>query len=144
MSLPARILAALCLLAVAFASGWGAAIRHRNGQDARQALEASESAREAERLAQRNLTRIEDAKTAELRVVGDRLADALERVRDRPARLPEPARAACKGTTGAELADRDGGFLARFAADAARLQAAYDACAAREQANYEAMTKRFN
>ena len=140
MSLPARILAALCLLAVAFASGWGAAIRHRNAQDARAALEASESAREAERLAQRNLTRIEDAKTAELRAVGDRLADALERVRDRPARLPEPARAACAGSTGRELSNQDAAAFERYGADAERLRIALQACEAREWANYEALS----
>ena len=32
------------------------------------------------------------------------------------------------GATGAELAKPDAGFLARYAADAARLQAAYDEC----------------
>lgn len=53
---------------------------------------------------------------------------ALERLRNRPERLPEAARGSCAGATGAELAGRDAAFLAGYAADAARLQVAFDAC----------------
>lgn len=58
------------------------------------------------------------------------LADALERLRDRAERLPEPARAACHGGTGAELSRSDAGFLEREAARADELRAALGACKA--------------
>ena len=58
------------------------------------------------------------------------LADALERLRERPERLPEPARAACHGGTGAELSGEDAGFLEREAARADELRSALNACKA--------------
>jgi hypothetical protein len=58
------------------------------------------------------------------------LADALERLRERPERMPEPARAACSGGTGAELSSQDAGFLEREAARADELRAALQACKA--------------
>ena len=58
------------------------------------------------------------------------LADALERLRERPERLPEPARAACPGGTGAELSGEDAGFLEREAARADELRSALNACKA--------------
>lgn len=39
------------------------------------------------------------------------LADAVERLRKRPARLPDDRRAHCQGATGAELSAEDGIFL---------------------------------
>lgn len=58
--------------------------------------------------------------------------DAAERrLRDRPARradLPEAARAACAGSTGAELSGEDGRFLAGEAARANQLRAALAEC----------------
>jgi hypothetical protein len=142
VTLPARILIVLALLVMTFSIGWGSAIKYRNGQDAKAALEASETARETERLVQRSLTRITDAKDKELRAVGDRLADALERLRNRPARLPEAARAACEGATGAQLSGPDSDFLAREAARADRLRAELGACQDREWSNFEALKPR--
>jgi hypothetical protein len=142
VTLPARILIVLALLVMTFSIGWGSAIKYRNGQDAKAALEASETARESERLAQRNLTRIADAKNQELRAVGDRLADALERLRNRPARLPEASRAACEGATGRELSGPDAAVLERYAADARRLQLELGACQDREWSNFEALKPR--
>jgi len=57
------------------------------------------------------------------------LADALERLRQRPARrVPDPAVTTCNGSTGAELSAEDAGFLEREAARADELRAALDAC----------------
>ena len=64
----------------------------------------------------------------EVRTINTRLADALERLRKRPERLPDPARAACEGGTGAELSGPDAGFLEREAARADELRAAVSAC----------------
>lgn len=62
--------------------------------------------------------------------ISTQLADALERLRERPDRLPEPARTTCHGSTGAELSGKDAGFLEREAARADELRAALDACQA--------------
>lgn len=68
--------------------------------------------------------------------------DAAERrLRDRPARradLPEAARAACAGSTGAELSGEDGRFLAGEAARANQLRAALAEC----QGWIEAVTRK--
>lgn len=60
-------------------------------------------------------------------------------LRNRPVnRSTEPAPASTgTGATGAQLAFRDSEFLARYAADAAQLQLAYDEC----RAKYEAARK---
>jgi len=64
----------------------------------------------------------------QVRSVNRRLADALERLRNRPERASEPARAACEGGSGAELSRPDAGFLEREAARADELRAALSAC----------------
>lgn len=51
------------------------------------------------------------------RVVRERDA-AIDRLRQRPERLPESSRPACQGSTGRELSRQDAEFLVRFAADA--------------------------
>jgi hypothetical protein len=91
MSLPWRILAALALLAAAFVTGWTGHARWRAADDARQALQQSEDARESERLAQRNMTRIHDALTQD-RLRSDRAAaDAAGRLRQLAAGASAPA-----------------------------------------------------
>lgn len=142
MSLPARILALLAALVVAAGLGWAGAIRHRDAQDARAQRQASERARDDERLMSTSRARIDDARNQELRTVGDRLADALERLRQRPGRLPEATRAACEGATGAQLSGPDAGFLEREAARADQLRAELGACQEREWATFEALTRR--
>lgn len=64
----------------------------------------------------------------EVRAINTRLADALERLRKRPERMPGPARGACQGATGAELSGPDGGFLERLAARADEQRSALDEC----------------
>lgn len=68
------------------------------------------------------------ARDAEITAVNDRLRAALERLRQRPDRLPEVARPACQGATGAELSRPDSGFLQREAARADTLRAALAEC----------------
>jgi hypothetical protein len=70
----------------------------------------------------------DNAYEVQIRGIGGRLADALERLRKRPERLPEPARAACAGATGSELSGRDAAFLERLAARADELRAALARC----------------
>lgn len=64
----------------------------------------------------------------ELRTINTRLSDALERLRKRPERMPEPARSACTGTTGGELSAEDAGFLVREAARADGIRSALSEC----------------
>lgn len=63
-----------------------------------------------------------------VRDVNRKLSDALERLRKRPERRSDPARAACEGGTGAELSGPDAGFLEREAARADELRASLIAC----------------
>lgn len=60
--------------------------------------------------------------------IGVKLADVLIWMQQRPARMPESSRPACKGATGAELSGPDADFLARESARADILQAALDRC----------------
>lgn len=136
-----HIAAALIALSVGFGSGWTV-----NGWRIREAanaakLASSEAARDDERLMNTARTRIDDARNQDLRAVGDRLADALERLRNRPARMPEAARAACTGSTGAELSGPDAAVLERLAARADQLRAELGACQDREWATYQALTR---
>lgn len=73
--------------------------------------------------------------------VNSRLADALERLRQRPARLPEATRAECKGTTGRELSSADAGFLERLAARAETLRQEVIRCYAYADTIYNAQTQ---
>lgn len=86
---------------------------------------------------EKQLANVRNEKNAELQRIGVALGDALERLRNRPERMPEPARAACKGSTGAELSGSDAGFLVGLAARADRLRADLAEC----QAWVETVTK---
>lgn len=70
---PWTILAVLAALASAFGAGWGGAIKYRNGVDAQAALEQREANDEAQRLVNRNATRITDALTSD-RIRSERAA----------------------------------------------------------------------
>ena len=134
MSLPARILAALCALLVAFSAGWAAAIRWRAAQDARTALAQSEATRETERLANLHMTRVSDALTAD-RLRSDRAAaDAAGRLRQLAARTPQPA--GCPGRAddtrpaAGQLRDADRDDLVALARDADAVSDRLRACQA--------------
>lgn len=82
-------------------------------------------------------TKIRKEKQRDLQTADARYRAELERLRSRPEEraggesgLPDTA-AAGTGCTGAGLAGPDARFLAGFALDAARLQAAYDECKAK-------------
>lgn len=99
---------------------------------------AMQAAREKEQALQAQADQLREESNAKLKEVSaraDRLADSL---RKRPER-PSPGAVSntaqpCVGATGAQLARGDGEFLARYAADAARLQAALDQCVAQYEA----------
>jgi hypothetical protein len=92
-----------------------------------------EEARRREQEMQQAADRLRREKDAEIKNINARSAALANQLRDRPERpaqdgaVPGAARS-CVGASGKELARSDGEFLAGYAADAARLQAALDQC----------------
>jgi len=76
------------------------------------------------------LRREKDAQIKDINARATALTNSLRNRQERPAESSTVSSAArsCGGASGAELAKGDGEFLAGYAADAARLQAALDQC----------------
>jgi len=125
---------AAAVLAVFIAGERFGAGRVQAKNDARELAQAKENMRVQELRDARHRS-IEDAKDRDLRDISTRLADALERLRNRPERLPEAERPFCAGSTGRELSGPDAAFLERLAARADTLRAELGACYERERAN---------
>jgi hypothetical protein len=122
----------------------GSYFKGKSDSDAAWTIKISEQervAREKEQELQKEHNNVANQLRAENERIVSRLDDALEQLRSRPSRLPEPARTACTGSSGAELSREDAGFLAREAARADKLRAELDACYKREDANYAAMNR---
>lgn len=126
------VLGALAVAAALFVGGYWKGAKDNEAGHTAAALTASEDARRLEQARARMQQGVDDAKDANHRRTAARLADALDRLRERPGRLPEPARAACQGATGAELSSRDAGVLERLAARAENLRIELHACQDRE------------
>lgn len=130
MTIYARLAAYALLVAAIFAAGYALGTRLKQGQwDA--ATLAQEQADQAKAKAWAlEITAQRSKHDEDLRAINTRLADALERLRKRPERMPEPARAACQGATGAELSGPDAIAFVRLAARADELRAALGECQA--------------
>lgn len=106
-----------------------------------QMLEEQMKAKQREQALQTLVDRLRQEKAREAKRIAAEYAAAIDSLRDRPETrasaggVPEGA-AAGVGCTGAGLSRRDAEFLVGFAADAARLQLALNAC----QAAYNALT----
>jgi len=87
-----------------------------------------EKARKVEASWSEQIQKARSTRDDEIDRINTSLADALERLRKRPDRMPEAARAACEGGTGAQLSGPDAGFLSREAARAESLRAALSEC----------------
>lgn len=129
------------ILALAAAGvGWAAAgiqtvrLAHLQAKVATDLAAATQKAREREQDWGRIVQEIDDAKQTDLRAVAAQRDAALQQLRNRPQRLPEAARAACQGGTGAELSGPDAEFLVGLAARADSLRAELSACYQREDA----------
>lgn len=83
--------------------------------------------KEKERL-QEKIDEITQSQTNELAAVARERDAALERLRNRPDRVPQTPEAECKGATGAELSRPDAEFLTRLASRAERDRQALIAC----------------
>ena len=97
---------------------------YAKGQEAARAREQEMQA------AADKLRREKDAQIKEINARATALTNSLRDRKERPAESGAVSGAArsCSGASGAELARRDGEFLAGYSADAARLQAALDQC----------------
>jgi hypothetical protein len=92
-----------------------------------------EEARQREQEMQQAADKLRRDKDAEIRNINARATALTNSLRDRQERPTQSgngpgAARSCSGASGAELAKGDGEFLAGYAADAARLQAALDQC----------------
>lgn len=136
MSWPARALALLLALAMAFAAGWGVARRQALAQQTEDALAAERGARVIEAQETRRAARIADALTHD-RLRSERAAaDAAERLRQLAATAPDqPASGACRdphaGPAAWLLRDADREDLVALARDADAVADRLRACQAR-------------
>jgi len=92
---------------------------------------AQKAARDKETALVDELVTIRKSKDDQIKNISSRLAATLNSLRDRPERPASglPQNSTVGGVcTGAGLARPDGEFLAGYAADAARLQSAYETC----------------
>lgn len=92
-----------------------------------------EEARKREQEMQATADRLRKEKDAEIRNINARSTALANQLRERPERPTQDGSVSgttrsCAGASGKELARSDGEFLAGYAADAARLQAALDQC----------------
>ena len=91
-------------------------------------LAATEAARATEQAWATHLVKVRDDRDKEIKRISAARDDAMRKLRDRPERLPETARTACEGATGAELSIGDAGFLVGLAARADELRADLLSC----------------
>jgi hypothetical protein len=124
----ARLVAALVVLVAVFMGGMRTMAAMRDARDNEARIVAMQ---EAEKQRAKQAAEVAAARTAreqEIRDINARLAGALVRLRKRPERMPEPARQACTGATGAELSGPDSEVLTRLAARADEQQSALSEC----------------
>lgn len=128
MTIYAKFVAALLVLAAAFGVGYRHGLKVKQGEWDADRLQLQTAAIKLKELWNADISEQKQRQSDEIRDINARLADALERVRKRPERLPEPARSTCEGATGAELSGPDSAFLEREAARADEIRAALSAC----------------
>lgn len=139
-------MAAGCVLVAAIAGGAGYWRGHSAGQAKVQAAwdreraqlaeehaQAVAAARAKEQALQAQADQLREESNAKLKEVNARAAALADSLRKRPERTAQGSAVSgttstCVGATGATLARPDAEFLAGYAADAARLQAALDQC----------------
>ncbi|MGE5452416.1 MAG: hypothetical protein ACM3VZ_11320 [Acidobacteriota bacterium] len=124
MSWPARIVLAIALVMAGFTLG----TRLKQGQWDADKLARDEQARKVEASWSEQIQKARSTRDDEIDRINTSLADALERLRKRPDRMPEASRSTCEGATGAQLSGPDSGFLSREAARADSLRAALSEC----------------
>ena len=98
----------------------------------REAQQLKDQAREVERSMQKEVNRIQKEKHHAIKTADSKYRTLVDSLRDRPETRATDAMPSSTGDvvgcTGAQLARPDAEFLAGYAADAERLQAAYNSC----------------
>ena len=124
----ARLIAALAALLGAFASGvWVQSYRTTAKHNA-ELVAAQDETAAIKRGWERRLSEQRQEYANEIAAINADRDDMLERLRKRPGRLPQPARAACTGSTGAELSAEDGSVLVGLAVEADTVAAKLTEC----------------
>ena len=124
MKVVALLLALMCMFGIGYRYGQ----KIKQGEWDADRLKLQNAAIQLKEAWNADIAQQKQAQADEVAGINARLADALERVRKRPERLPEPARATCEGATGSELSRPDATFLEREAARADEQRAALSAC----------------
>lgn len=127
--IPWKLVGILALIAGVWFHGWNT----RDKRAIRENLQVELDARDAADKAEVKIREKADADikklTAEKAGIASRLDATVARLRDNGApRLPEAARTACIGATGAELSGPDGSVLAEIAARSNRFRADLATC----------------
>jgi hypothetical protein len=113
---------------LAGAVGFGLGNRLKQAEWDADVLARENTARAVEASWATQIAQARSTRDDEIDRINVRLADALERLRKRPERMSEAARATCQGGTGAQLSGPDAGFLERLAARADQQRAALAEC----------------
>lgn len=121
-------LAALAMMLGAYGTGRWQQFQSDSKAQVAATLKATQEARQTEANWQADAQTVEEVHDEELRRVAAQHARDLAGVRNRAARLPEAARPACAGSTGAELSSRDASDLVSLAARADVVRADLEAC----------------
>ena len=101
---------------------------YEKDKEAVRVAKATQATLLAEREGARMAFRLQEAKDADSLRIAGWLADAQQRLRDRPARVQRTSPSTCQGSTGADLSGPDSGFLAGEAARADELRTALGQC----------------
>lgn len=137
-----RIVGPLALAAVLF--GWGYSVggagERRKADKA--LIEATNKARQTETNLRTDLEAVDELREEQLAAAAARHAADLAWVHNRSARLSAAARAACAGSSGAELSREDSEAAVGIGYDAQQVVVELRACEARERSAYEAMKGR--
>lgn len=113
---------------ISAAAGFYGGLRIKQGEWDAATVAAQQEAQTQREQQDAAIAKQNQAHADQVRAVNRKLADALERLRNRPERASEAPRAACEGGSGAELSGPDASFLEREAARADELRAAVSAC----------------
>lgn len=135
-----EVIAAVVCAALFFVAGWTVNGWRKNTEIAQIQLEYTKKQADAEKVARDKEQNwvdqadvIRKAKDAEIATINHKFNTAIAGLRSRPERSSNQvpgATPACAGSSGAGLARGDGEFLAGYAADAARTEAALEQCEA--------------
>jgi len=119
-----KLFAYLAIAASLFASGWTINQWRWEAKYAEQV----ERARKDEQALQKSVDAIANKSAEEMRRIIRERDAAIDRLRNRPERMPEDSRANCKGATGSELARPDAEFLVWLSTQAEIQRQALKAC----------------